>query len=269
VDFEDVICKNGASARGERRRRGRRAGRRDMGAGAEEDTGDEGAEGSPPERPRLPYDRLMLGGAVAAVALGLVFTGWVAWREYAAQRLERMSFSLIAGFATGEKPADLDRWVALCGAQCPARGIEAAAAAKAALAGKAAGPARAALYADAEMLTRRGLARSPLSAEGWARLALILSAQAGDRATPAVLEALRTSYAAGAFSRGAAVWRIGFCGAHWTGLDAGLRQRASEELVWLAQVDPSLADAVAAQVHDPAARFALQLALSLRRADRP
>jgi hypothetical protein len=98
---------------------------------------------------------------------------------------------------------------------------------------------------------------------------MILAARSGDRATPAVLEALRTSYSAGGFSRGAAVWRIGFCGAHWTDLDAELRRRASEELVWLAGVDPSLAETVAAQAHDPAARFALQLALSLRSSKQP
>jgi hypothetical protein len=223
----------------------------------------------PRERLRLRPTRVVLAAALAAAGLGLVFTAWVSWREYAAERLEHIAFNLIAGFATGDTPEDLDHWLSHCGPHCPARGVEAAAAAKAALAEKNAGPVRAALYAQAEILTRRALARSPLSAEGWARLAMILSARAGDRATPDALQALRDSYAAGAFSRGAAVWRIGFCGAHWTSLDADLRRHASEELVWLAGVDPSLADAVAAQARDPAARFALQLALSLKDPRRP
>jgi hypothetical protein len=240
-----------------------------MGGASEREGARELAARGPPERSRGRSTKLLLAGAIGAVGLGLVFTAWVAWREYAAERLESVGFNLVAGFATRDRPADLDRWLSLCGDQCPARGIEAAAAAKVALAVRSSGAAKAALYRDAEALTRRGLARSPLSVEGWSRLALILSARAGDRAVPQALDALRTSYAAGAFSRGAGVWRISFCGAHWTDLDADLRRRASEELVWLSTIDPSLAATVAAQARDPAARFALELALSLSDRHRP
>jgi len=210
------------------------------------------------------WARRVRRGLIAALLGALAFSGWTAWREWRAEQIEAMAHRLVAAVVAPGAEARLDSLIRACGVQCPARGLEAAAAAKAALAARASGEERLALYAEAELLARRGLARNPVSAEGWARLAMILSERAGGAPSPLAVGALRTSYSAAPFSRGAAVWRIGFCASHWPIIEPGLRRHAVDELVWLAGVDRSLAEHLVAQIQDDTAKFAFGLALSVR-----
>jgi hypothetical protein len=201
--------------------------------------------------------------AVALLGAALIYSGWIAKREWAAEQIEAAANRVAVGGATDQASADLDRWLALCGADCPARGAEAAAAAKAALAARAQGARRAELYDEALALTHAALKRNPISAEGWARLAMILSEMRGGALTPEIARALRTSYSAAPFSRGAAVWRIGFCGSHWSDLAPDLRRHAVDELTWLSRIDPSLVREVIDRTGDPAAKFTFELAVSI------
>ena len=221
--------------------------------------------GREPRRGRRAGGLLVRVLLVTALGGALVYSGWIAKREWAAERIETVARGLVGGVGPQDASVRLDRWLALCAADCPARGTEAAAAAKAALAARAKGAGRAQLYEEALTLTRTALKRNPISAEGWARLAMIRSEQADGRLTPEVADALRTSYSAAPFSRGAAVWRISFCASHWHGLDSGLRRHAVDELVWLSSIDRSLADAVVERVGNPAAKFAFELAVSIPR----
>jgi hypothetical protein len=199
--------------------------------------------------------------AAAALAVALVFTGWICWREIAAQQIELIADDLASETFDASAPADLDRWIAICGPHCDSRGLEAASAAKAVLAAKAAGTAQQRLYDSAERLTRAALRRNPLSAEGWARLAMVLSARSPGPPSSETLAAVKKSFAAAPYSRGTSVWRIGYCGRHWNEIGPELRHAAAAELAWLALIDRSLAHDVVAHVADADARYALSLML--------
>ena len=200
--------------------------------------------------------------AILATVLGgaIVYSGWVVVREYEAEHLDGLARGVIANPTAVETKA-FDAAILLCGQDCPARGLEAASAGKAALAEQATGARRDRLNVEAERLTRAALRRNPVSAESWARLSMILSNRAEGALTPEALKALGASFSAAPFSRAAAAWRIGFCGRHWTELDAGLRRSAAEELGWLATIDLALATSIVDRTEDPAAQFALGLRL--------
>jgi hypothetical protein len=206
--------------------------------------------------------------AMAAAAIVLVsaaaYSGWEMVREYRAEDLEGLARRLIAN-PTAPEIKTFDAAILLCGQSCPARGLEAASAGKAALAEHATGARRVGLNLEAAQLTRAALRRNPLSAESWARLSMILSNAADGALTPEALEALAASYRAAPFSRGAAAWRIEFCGRHWAELDANFRRRAADELGWLARIDLPLATALFERTGDPAARFVFALQLESSR----
>jgi len=216
-----------------------------------------------------PFGRLIQAAPRACILTGLILAlalaGQVALHELAAARLQSAAQAL--GRGVDQSESTVTRWLALCGRRCPAQADEGAAAAYAELA--AAFPARRErLLAQAEQTANLGLRRNPLSAEGWARLGMIRAARAGGRATPGVLRALRQSYAAAPYHRGAAQWRVSFCAAHWDEVTPQLRLAALAELAWLDTIDNGAAFAVRGRIEDPFVRELFEIRLLARRQPR-
>jgi hypothetical protein len=195
------------------------------------------------------------------LAGALVFAGWVSVRELAADRLEAVAQDIALHRSSRVDDPRIARWLQFCGADCPSRSYEAAAAADVALAFNAHGPVRDALLAQAERTTRQGLRRTPVSSEAWARLALILSERAGGAATPAVQQALQTSYDAAPYQKAAAQWRIAFCADHWPQITPALRKAALAEHEWLSRVDWGSAERLRAGIENPFLRDLFELEL--------
>ena len=185
---------------------------------------------------------------VASLVLALGFGAWVGVREFAANRLETAALWAAGGL---DAEPSVTAALRLCGPVCPARAYEAASEAYVQLARRSSGHERAVLLAHARNMAEQGLARSPLSAEGWARLALIHAQEAGGRATPAAIEALKRSYAAAPYSRGSAKWRIAFCAAHWGEVTPALRAAALAEMTWLGKLNGGEAYDFITQIDDP------------------
>ena len=189
---------------------------------------------------------------IISLCLGLGLAGWVTFREYVADRIEAVALGSGRGGAADE--AEVGRWLALCGAVCPARAHEAASQAYVRLALQSTGAARASRLTLARTAAEAGLRRNPLSSEAWARLALIGSQQAGGQATPVAIADLERSYGAAPFSRGASAWRIQFCANHWAALTPSLRKAALAEMTWLGEIKGGDAYRLLTEIRDPFVR---------------
>ncbi len=205
-------------------------------------------------------ERVCAISMLAALLYVLGLSGWALEREWVVLRLQEAAGS--AGAVPGlQALGEIDRRLAICGDGCPARASAAASAAKLALASRAAGAERRRLLGEAEALTRDALRAEPVSAEDWARLALVRHEAEDKRVGRDVLDDLKLSYGAAPFSREASAWRVGFCLRHWGALDRGLRDRALDELVWLGRIDAPLAEKLSHVASDPAAQLAVDLRL--------
>lgn len=194
----------------------------------------------------------MVFGWIAAFA----FVGWVAAREATAEFIvQHIQQRLEAGGPAAPYPS-------ACLAPCPARAHEAMAAAEV----RAFRESQARSSADsglerARTHIRQSLARNPLFAANWSRLAQIQSYAAPDDAGQ-TLATLATSYAAAPYDPAGAGFRIDYVLDHWSAAPRDLRRRALDESAWLASTKPELLDQLRAKPREPAAAYALDLALS-------
>ncbi len=114
--------------------------------------------------------------------------------------------------------------------------------------------------ADAEALTRKELGWSPAQPALWARLAQIRTLRQG-RLDGEATSLLERSYVLSPYDSELVLWRTAFTFDHWGSASPALRRRARDEAgAFYAQAkDRTSLNALGAQVHDPAGRFALSL----------
>lgn len=189
---------------------------------------------------------------VAAVA----FTGWVAVREANAEFIvQRIQEELEAGGPATPYPE-------ACLAPCPARAHEAMAAAEVRAFRETAAhsPSDPAL-SRAQAHIHRSLARNPLFAANWSRLAETQAYAAPDNPAQ-VLATIEVSYGAAPYDPASAGFRIDYVLSHWSAASKQLRRRALDESAWLVTVRPELLEKLRAKSYDPAAEYALELAIS-------
>jgi hypothetical protein len=120
----------------------------------------------------------------------------------------------------------------------------------------------AARLAAAEELTRTELTFGPYRPAAWSRLAYIQYKRAG-RLDAASIQSLERSYQMARFDSDAFLWRTQFVFENWDQAPPGLRQAALRETrafysLW---ENRKQIDAMAARIHNPSGRLALQLVL--------
>jgi hypothetical protein len=191
--------------------------------------------------------------AGASWIVAVAFTGLVVAREANAEFIvQRIQDRLESG-----GPAT--PFAGPCLAPCPARAREAMAAEEV-RAYRESENRPAAGLSRAEADIRHALARSPLLAASWSRLAQIQSYASPDPG-PA-LATLAISYQAAPYDPTGAAFRVDYVLSHWAAAPRPLRRKALDESIWLASVKPDVLDQLRAKPHDPAADYALELAIS-------
>ncbi|CAN7291502.1 hypothetical protein LJR225_001526 [Phenylobacterium sp. LjRoot225] len=195
--------------------------------------------------------RLTTGAWIVAVA----FVGLVAAREANAEFIvNRIQRQLETGGPAAPHPAP-------CLSPCPARASEAIAAAEVrAFRESEAQSASDPTLSRAEAQVRQSLARNPLLAANWSRLAQI-EAYASPNDSRQALATLAISYQAAPYDPTGAGFRIDYVLNHWSAAPRSLRRRALDEIIWLSSVKPDLLDQLRARPRDPAAQYALELAI--------
>jgi hypothetical protein len=193
---------------------------------------------------------------VCVWAAAVAFTGVVAVREANAEFIvDRIQRQIATGGPTTPHPAP-------CLPPCPARAHEAMAAEEVRAFRESATPSPAdPALVRAQAHIHRSLARNPLYAASWSRLAQI-QAYASPDAPERALATLAISYQAAPYDPTGAGFRIDYVLSHWSAAPRPLRRKALDECVWLAGVNPELLDQLRAKPRDPAAEYALELAIS-------
>jgi hypothetical protein len=197
---------------------------------------------------------LVRAALTPAWVVSLAFSAWVVVREAAADHvLRQVEHQLDQPKLQAPAPA--------CLAPCPARTLEALALAETRAAATAPASHAAPALERARTYAQGALARNPMSPTGW-----VLLSQSQERETEAsqrtALATLATSYQAAPFDPGVAGYRVNYVLNHWSAASKGLRRSALDEGVWLATARPALLEQLRASPHDPAAQYALELALS-------
>jgi hypothetical protein len=192
--------------------------------------------------------------ATASWIAAVAFTGLIAAREANAEFIVQLIQNRL------ESGGPATPFAGPCLAPCPARASEAMAAEEVrAFRESASRPAGGLTRAEADI--RHALARSPLLAANWSRLAQIQSYASPDDPGPA-LASLAISYQAAPYDPTGAAFRVDYVLSHWAAAPRPLRRKALDESRWLASVKPDVIDQLRAKPHDPAADYALELAVS-------